>query len=80
MTLYFVVKDIDEDEGLGWQFVGDYFEDLEEARDHAFDLAQHSPGTTYEVWTATSVADYTADPEAVDVEIEESEEDEDEDE
>jgi hypothetical protein len=78
MTLYFVVREVTEDEGIEWQFVGDYFDDMSDAREHAYELAQHSPGVTYEVWTAESVADFSVDPDSIEVDITETEDEDEE--
>lgn len=70
MELFAVVK---MTEDADWQFVGDYFDDVDDAREAATELAQYSPSTTYEVISVTSVATFVADVELVEVEVTEAE-------
>jgi hypothetical protein len=63
------------EEGHDWEFFGDYYDDVDDARDAAAELAQYSPGTTYEVVSMASIATFIANPEDVVVEVEETEDD-----
>jgi hypothetical protein len=73
MSLFAVVRLTEE--GHDWAFVGDYYDDVDEAREAATELAQYSPGTTYEVISIASIATFVADPDLVEVDVEESESD-----
>lgn len=72
MELFAVVRATEE--GHDWSFVGDYYDDVDDAREAAAELAQYSPSTSYEVVSIKTLATFTADVDAVEVEVEEAEE------